>query len=253
MGRWFRPFFEHANIRVSSRDKATALTLAECVAQSDVVLINVPLENTAEVIAEVAPLCRPGQLLVDNTSVKSDPVAAMSKAAPKGVEVLGMHTIFGPGIQSLRGQNVIFCKTPSSGPLAQELENIFYKYGAVITHATPQEHDKQMALHQNLEHFTKVVLAEFLAREFGSLDACGRYTSPNSRLTLGMMARMLLGDPNLYAGIQHHNREGAPLIEKFTQVAQEFGRAIAEGRTDVIEASLRKVARLLTKQRWPTC
>ncbi len=239
MGRWFRPFFEAADIRVRSCDKATALTPAACVAQSDVVLINVPLESTAHVIAQVAPLCRPGQLLVDNTSVKTEPLATMMQAAAEGVEVLGMHTIFGPGIDSLRGQNVVFCRTASSGLLAQELENIFYKHGALITHATPQEHDKQMALHQNLEHFTKVVLAEFLRREFGTLDACARYSSPNSRLSLGMMARMLLGDPTLYTGIQAHNQAGAPLIEKFTLLVQEFGQAIAQGRTDVIETSLR--------------
>ena len=240
MGHWFRPFFEQADIQVLSCDKNTPLTHAACVAQSDVVLINVPLADTAEVIAQVAPLCRAGQLLVDNTSVKSEPVAAMGEAAPEGVEVLGMHTIFGPGIATLREQNVVFCRTPSCGPMAQELETIFYKYGAIITHTTPREHDKQMALHQNLEHFTKVVLAEFLRREFGNLDACTRYTSPNSRLSLGTMARMLLGDPNLYAGIQQHNREGAPLIEKFNQVMQQFGQAVAEGRIDVIASSLRQ-------------
>ena len=56
-----------------------------------------------------------------------------------------MHTVFGPAVENLRQQNVIFTRTPASGELAREFEAIFYKYGAKITYTTPEYHDKQMA------------------------------------------------------------------------------------------------------------
>jgi len=145
------------------------------------------------------------------------------------VEVLGMHTVFGPTITELRRQNVIFTTTPKSGELAQEFEGIFYKYGAAITHTTPEYHDRQMAFHQNLEHFTKVVLAEVLRAQFGTPEVMASYSSPNSRLSLITMGRVLKGDPGLYAEIQTQNLQGAGMIQEYLRIAGEIGRALMQG------------------------
>jgi prephenate dehydrogenase len=229
MGRWFRPFFETAGYQVLISGRTTPLTYQQCIEQSDAVLFNVPISSTIEVIHRLGPLFRPGQLMVDNTSIKTQPVSAMLEVAPEGVEVLGMHTVFGPTIAELRRQNVIFTTTPRSGELAQEFEGIFYKYGATITHTTPEYHDRQMAFHQNLEHFTKVVLAEVLRAQFGTPEAMASYSSPNSRLSLITMGRVLKGDPGLYAEIQTQNLQGSGMIEEYLRVAGAIGRALMQG------------------------
>jgi prephenate dehydrogenase len=113
--------------------------------------------------------------------------------------------------------------------LAQEFEGIFYKYGATITHTTPEYHDQQMAFHQNLEHFTKVVLAEVLRAQFGAPEMMARYSSPNSRLSLITMGRVLNGDPGLYAEIQTQNLQGPGMIQEYLRVAGEIGRALMDG------------------------
>ena len=151
---------------------------------------------------------RPGQLIADNTSIKTQPVEAMLAAVPEGVEVLGMHTIFGPRVESLRHQNIVFTRTPASGPRAKEFEDVFYKHGATITYTTPQYHDKQMAFHQNLEHFTKVALAQVLHTHFSDPTEMDRYSSPNSRTSLAVMGRILRADPDLYSEIQSYNLQG---------------------------------------------
>jgi len=167
--------------------------------------------------------------MVDNTSIKTQPVAAMLDAAPEGVEVLGMHTVFGPAITELRRQNVIFTRTSRSAELAQEFEGIFYKYGGTITHTTPEYHDRQMAFHQNLEHFTKVVLAEVLRAQFGHPEAMANYSSPNSRLSLITMGRVLKGDSGLYAEIQTQNLQGPGMIQEYLHIAEEVGRVLIQG------------------------
>ncbi|HET6345349.1 MAG TPA: prephenate dehydrogenase/arogenate dehydrogenase family protein, partial [Myxococcota bacterium] len=171
MGQWLARFLEGAGYEVAVSGRHTPLTYAACVAASDVVIVNVPIAHTETVIETVGPMLRPGQLLVDNTSIKGAPVAAMTRVAPGGVEVLGMHTVFGPATTELRRQNVVFTRTDSSGELAAEFEAIFHKHGARITHTTPAHHDQQMAFHQNLEHLTKVALAEVLCRYFPNGDA----------------------------------------------------------------------------------
>lgn len=229
MGRWFEPFFAGAGYRVLISGRLTPLTYQQCVAQSDAVIINVPISHTVEVIHKVGHFFRPGQLMVDNTSIKTQPVAAMLEVAPEGVEVLGMHTVFGPHISELRRQNVIFTSTARSGELAQEFEGIFYKYGATITHTTPADHDRQMAFHQNLEHFTKIVLAEVLRTQFGTPTVMDMYSSPNSRLSLLTMGRILKGDPPLYAEIQTQNLQGAGMIQEYLRIAGAIGQALSAG------------------------
>jgi prephenate dehydrogenase len=229
MGGWFRPFFENAGYQVLISGRTTPLTYQACIAQADAVIINVPISHTIELIHKLGHFFRPGQLMVDNTSIKTQPVAAMLQVAPEGVEVLGMHTVFGPTITELRRQNVIFTATARSGELAQEFEGIFYKHGATITHTTPEYHDRQMAFHQNLEHFTKVVLAEVLRAQFGTPEMMASYSSPNSRLSLITMGRVLKGDPDLYAEIQTQNLQGAGLLQEYLRIAGEIGRALIQG------------------------
>jgi prephenate dehydrogenase len=228
MGRWFRPFFDRAGYQVLISGRTTPLSYQQCIEQSDAVIFNVPISHTVELIHKLGLYFRPGQLMVDNTSIKTQPVTAMLEVAPEGVEVLGMHTVFGPAVTELRRQNVVFTTTPRSGELAQEFEGIFYKYGATITHTTPEYHDRQMAFHQNLEHFTKVVLAEVLRAQFGAPEMMARYSSPNSRLSLITMGRVLQGDPGLYAEIQTQNLQGPGMIQEYLRVAGDIGRALME-------------------------
>ena len=245
MGGWFERFLSSAGYRVLISGRHTPLTYGQCIAQSDAVIINVPIKNTVEVIRGVGGFFRPGQLIADNTSIKTQSVAAMLQAVPEGVEVLGMHTVFGPAVESLRHQNVVFTRTPASGELAREFENIFYKYGAKITYTDPEYHDKQMAFHQNLEHFTKLVLAQVLQSQFGDPMEMDSYSSPNSRTSLTTMGRILSADPALYSEIQSYNLQGPAMIQAYLDAAQALGQALIAGNVAVFKESMRNSATAL--------
>ena len=238
MGQWFRKFLGEARCNVLISGRRTPLTYQQCIEQSDVVIINVPIRNTVDVIHDVGRYFRPGQLITDNTSIKTQPVEAMLAAVPEGVEVLGMHTIFGPRVESLRNQNIVFTRTPLSGARAKEFEDIFYKYGATITYTTPQYHDKQMAFHQNLEHFTKIALAQVLHTHFSDPTEMDRYSSPNSRTSLAIMGRILRADPDLYSEIQSYNLQGPTVLKAYLDVVQTLARALIDGNVDAFTRSM---------------
>ncbi len=238
MGQWFQRFFAPAGYDVLISGRRTSLTYEQCITQSDAVIINVPIKNTVDTIKQVGQWFRPGQLIADNTSIKTQPVAAMLEAMPEGVEVLGMHTVFGPAVESLHGQNVVFTRTDVSGELAREFENIFYKYGAKITYTDPETHDRQMAFHQNLEHFTKLVLAQVLRGQFGDPFEMDSYSSPNSRTSLVTMGRILNADPDLYSEIQAYNLQGPDMIHAYLEAAQQLGQALIAGDVDIFKAEM---------------
>ncbi|MDH7500679.1 MAG: prephenate dehydrogenase/arogenate dehydrogenase family protein, partial [candidate division NC10 bacterium] len=238
MGGWFSRFFRGARYRVLISGRRTPLTYPECVEQSDAVVINVPIPYAVQVIETVGRYFRAGQLIVDNTSIKTQPVEAMLRSVPEGVEVLGMHTVFGPSIKELRNQNVVFTYTPKSGELCQEFEGIFYKFGARITRTTPEFHDQQMAFHQNLEHFTKIALAEVLRERFGGPQGLAAYSSPNSRMSLITMGRILNLDPRMASEIQSFNLQGRGMIEEYLKVVTRLGRAMREGDVEALRNSM---------------
>jgi prephenate dehydratase/prephenate dehydrogenase len=243
MGSWFVKFFGAAGYRVLTSGRKTPLTYRQCIEQSDAVIINVPIQHTVEVIEAVGKCFRPGQLIVDNASIKTRPVAAMLKSVPEGVEVLGMHTVFGPSIAALANQNVLFTPTPRSGELAQEFEGIFYKHGARITRTSPEHHDQQMAFHQNLEHFTKIALAEVMRRRFGGPQALASYSSPNSRMSLITLGRILNLDPQMIAEIQTFNTQGPAMVGEYLEVVTRLGNALIQGEVGELKESMTESAR----------
>jgi prephenate dehydrogenase len=238
MGQWFQRFFTPAGYDVLISGRRTPLTYEQCIAQSDAVIINVPIKHTVDTIKQVGHWFRPGQLIADNTSIKTQPVAAMLEAVPQGVEVLGMHTVFGPAVDSLHSQNVVFTRTDVSGELSREFENIFYKYGAKITYTDPETHDRQMAFHQNLEHFTKLVLAQVLRSQFGDPFEMDSYSSPNSRTSLVTMGRILSADPDLYSEIQAYNLQGPAMIHAYLAAAQQLGQALIAGDVETFKTEM---------------
>ncbi|MEM6638268.1 MAG: prephenate dehydrogenase/arogenate dehydrogenase family protein [Pseudomonadota bacterium] len=242
MGRWLHEFFSSAgyDVLVSGRD--TDLTYDECIAHANAVVVNVPIQHTRAVIEKVAPLMASGQVLVDNTSIKRDAVKAMLEHAPEGVEVLGMHTVFGPAAAGLKGQNVIFTRTDRAGRRSAEFENIFYKHGAQVTYADSDAHDRQMALHQNLEHFTKLVLAEVITQTVPDADALEPFSSPNSRASLATMGRVLHMDLELLGQIQSHNQYGAAVIRQYADVVERLACAVEQGDLAALQRSVEKSA-----------
>ncbi|MFK8030111.1 MAG: prephenate dehydrogenase/arogenate dehydrogenase family protein [Gammaproteobacteria bacterium] len=242
MGGWFRRLFEQAGYDVVLCGLDSGVSVEECIRQSQAVLLSVPIADAVQVARRVSAHLRPGQLVLDNTSVKGQVMSALLEAVPEGVEVLGMHTIFGPDVDSLRKRNTVFTRTDRSGELAEEFEHIFYKYGAHLSYTDETNHDQQMAFHQNLEHFTKIVLAEVLAKHVNSPATTQAYSSPNSRASLRTMARVLRIDVKLLTEIQAHNSQGPAVIEQFMSIARDVQSLIEAGDFDSllkrIEASL---------------
>ena len=76
----------------------------------DVIVVSVPIAATAGVIAEVGPLMKKGQLLMDLTSLKKEPVALMLKHSE--ADVVGCHPLFGPSITEPAGHQYCFMPGP---------------------------------------------------------------------------------------------------------------------------------------------
>ncbi len=226
MGRSLHTLFSDLGHDVSSADLETALRPADAAAMADVVVISVPIRETRAVIEQLGPLVRADALLMDVTSLKTDPMRAM--LASSEASVLGTHPMFGPGVNTYQGQRVVIC--PGRGETWIEwARQMFSARGLVITEATPEEHDSMMAIVQVLHHFKTQVLGLALSRAGTPLEETLRFTSPAYLLEAYVTGRHFAQSPELYGPIEMLNPESSHVVEVFREAAADLAAILASG------------------------
>lgn len=193
---------------------------------ADIVIITVPINKTLDVIRGVAPVVKKGSLLMDLTSVKKAPCDAMDKAAPKGVEVLGCHPVFGPTVTSFKGQNFVLCSI-RDGKMSAWMKGLLKKEGARITLCSPEEHDSAMGIVQGLTHFMLISAGMALKDLDFDLQKSRKFSSPVYDLILDVVGRILGQDPKLYAEIQLNNPETKKARDAYMRAAERLDAMIS--------------------------
>jgi len=198
---------------------------ALAVKDADIVIISVPINATLDVIKEVAPHVMAGSLLMDLTSVKEKPCEYMNKYAPKDVEVLGTHPVFGHRVGGLEGQ--VFVLTPVRGKKwAPYVREFLEEHKARVYESTPKEHDRVMAVVQGLTHFNYISVGKTLENLDFDIKESRKYSSPIYDLMLDMIGRIVGQNPELYASIQMQNPQVTKVHKVFLETASELADAV---------------------------
>ncbi|GKT08946.1 prephenate dehydrogenase/arogenate dehydrogenase family protein [Desulforhabdus sp. TSK] len=202
MGRLFGKFFQEMGYRVTAADLSAERTNREVVEESDVILFAVPLHKTVAVIRELVPFTRPGQLLMDLTSLKTLPIAEMLRSP---AAVVGLHPMFGGRISSFRGQTLVACPVRIERADWSLLRRLFVDRGVKVKEASPEEHDRMMSIIQVLFHMTTMLTGRVL-RDYGvDIAETMEYTSPSYRLEMNLLGRIFAQSGVLYSAITQMN------------------------------------------------
>ena len=224
MGALVAQMFADLGHRIIVADESTDTTPVDAARVADVTIVSVPIDVTERVIREVGPHVREDALLLDVTSIKEAPVAAML-AATRG-SVVGTHPMFGPNVHSLQGQRLVLCRARGDA-WADWLAAAFRARGLTVTEATPERHDRAMAVVQVLTHFQTQVLGATLARLGMPLEETLAFTSPAYLLELYVAGRHFAQDPALYGPIEMLNASTGAVTTAFADAARELAEVLA--------------------------
>ena len=166
--------------------------------KAELVIVSVPIEQTVSIIEKTARYLTPSTTLVDVTSIKTPIVEAMLDCHPG--PVLGLHPMFGPGVDSFLSQNVVVCPGRQQQAYQWFIDFIASRGGNTIW-CTPQEHDRMMAIVQAIRHFSTFGLGAFLAEEEIDLSRSLEFASPLYRMQLDLVSRLFAGDASLYLNV----------------------------------------------------
>ena len=136
---------------------------SEAIAGASIVVVAVPVPVMPALLASIAPLLTPEQLVVDVGSVKVLPSTAMAAALGTRIPWIGTHPLFGPTSLALaeRPLRVVLCPN-AMHPAAVARARAFYeRLGCWTIEQDAHAHDKAMA--------ETHALAFFVAK--GMLDA----------------------------------------------------------------------------------
>jgi chorismate mutase/prephenate dehydrogenase len=187
---------------------------ADLCADCDLVVVTVPIRETAGVIERLGPLLEPGTVLADFTSHKAEPLAAML-AAHRG-PVLGLHPLHGPDVQNLSKQLMVICSGRDGGQ-ADWLRDQFRLWGLREAELTAAGHDESMHLVQGLRHFLALLHGSFLTAQGTSPRDILALSSPIYRAELMMTGRIFAQNPELYADIVFADRARRELLLAFLE------------------------------------
>ena len=219
MGSLFASLFGDLGHAVMIADLDTELSSAEAASIADVVLISVPIASTIEVIEKLGPLVRKDALLMDITSIKTEPMQAMLDNSQ--ASVIGTHPLFGPSIHTVQGQRMVL--TPGRINDASDwlswLSTMLRARGLILHQTTPEEHDRAMGIVQVLTHYSTEVLGRTLAKLGVPIDETLQFTSPVYFIDMLMTARHFAQSPDLYASIQMSNPETTTVLKAFVESA----------------------------------
>lgn len=128
-----------------------------------VVILCVPISAMQTTLRIMAPLLKPGTIVMDVCSVKVYPVQWMKELLPDTVEILATHPMFGPdsAAESVSGYKIVLCPERITSTRYEKIKKVLTDKGLILIETSAQEHDRKIAVSLALTHFIGRTLSEF--------------------------------------------------------------------------------------------
>jgi len=231
MGRFFSDRLTQAGHEVNVLGRTDWERADEILAGVDLVILSVPLHLTETIAQRLAPHLSPGTALTDVASIKA-PILQTMLAAHRG-PVLGLHPMFGPGVNSFLAQKVVVCPGRQDEAFEWFLDAIAQDGGHLVT-ASAEEHDQVMIVVQAIRHFATLCLGIFLAREGIDINRSLEFASPLFRMELNIIGRMFAQDPALCSEIITASGDRRQAIQRLASTCQELADLFLNDNQDVL-------------------
>lgn len=218
----------------------------QAVANSDCVILCMPVGVMGEVAKKIIPAMKSGAILIDTGSTKESVIEAIQPYLRDDISFVPCHPMAGTefsgpdaGFASLF-ENRWCLLTPCKSTTEDALEKITYfwqKMGAQTRNLPIKHHDKVCAIVSHLPHllaFTICNTADHLADETRSevLD----YAASGFR----DFTRIAASDPTMWRDVFLNNREAIlEMLARFIEDTQAMARAIRWGDEDYIVNSIK--------------
>lgn len=214
MGGWMLDFLRVQGFEVVSADPAGPVDNVESyddwrpldLDRFDAIVVAPPLRATNQTLLELAAR-KPKGIVFDVGSLKTplrDGIQALQNA---GVRVTSIHPMFGPDVELLSGQHIIFIDCQDADALAYA-HALFAQTTAVRVDMNLDEHDQLIAVVLGLSHAVNIAFFDALAQSGQSAPKLAKMSSTTFDAQLRVANAVAHENPWLYYDIQALNDFG---------------------------------------------
>ncbi|MDH5463810.1 MAG: prephenate dehydrogenase [Nitrosopumilus sp.] len=171
MGQWFAKYFAGEGFEVTGYDSENkvvgkdikiAESLVGGILKADYVVLCTPTRRTPEIIRLIAKEMKRDTYLIEISSEKSKVVTSLSKM-PSKINPICIHPMFGPGVKTIKGQNIISVPIKDAKKELTMAKTLFE--GANFVTIDAVEHDKKIAVILGLTHLMNLVFANIISKD----------------------------------------------------------------------------------------
>lgn len=168
-------------LRLKAIDQATR-DISKAVKGADLVILCQPVEAIIASLPKIAKLLKPGTIVIDVGSSKSEIVKKAQKHLPRNVFFVGCHPLAGSekkgiGFASSKLFDKTLCiltPTPATNKKAlKAVENLWHKLGAKTCFLKPIVHDDILAFISHLPHVVAFSLINSIPAQYLKFSAAG--------------------------------------------------------------------------------
>jgi prephenate dehydrogenase len=249
MGFWFASYFVKKGFSVSTFDvkpaavagAKSAADLKECVRDADLVLVSVPVQKTAELVARCAKEMKKGSRLAEISSVKSKTLPALKKVR-KDLQVLCLHPMFGPGAEAGRNLKMLLVPVRDRQGEYEATRRLFSDMSINVI-ADAKTHDRSIAAVLGLTYFVNIAFAGVMARE--NLRALKKVGGTTFAVQSTLAESVMTDEPELASALVRDNPYARAYMAGYLKIAQQIAG------TKKLEPALKKIKQDLQKQADP--
>lgn len=242
MGQWFAKYFASKNFEVTGYDSENKLakkdiieaeSLVGAILKAEYVVLCTPTRRTPEIIRLIAKEMKRGTYLIEISSEKSKVVSSLSKM-PAKINPICIHPMFGPGVKTIKGQNIISVPIKDAKKELTIAKSLFE--GANFVTIDAVEHDKKIAVILGLTHLMNLVFANIISKDEKVL-LTEKMSGTTFRVQKTLAESIMTESPELIETIIAN-----PEIRR---VAEELWKDIGRLLTDVQESKTEEVIKYI--------
>ena len=251
MGLWFTKYFTGKGFEVTGYDSENKVTgkgviisesLVGGILKADYVVLCTPTRRTPEIIRLIAKEMKRGTYLIEISSEKSKVVSSLSKM-PIKINPICIHPMFGPGIKTLKGQNIISVPIKDAKKELTVAKALFE--GANFVTIDAVEHDKKIAVILGLTHLMNLVFANIVSKD-EKMNLTEKMSGTTFRVQKTLAESIMTESPELIETIIA-NPEIRRVAEELWKDIGRLLTAVQESKTEEVISYIKECQERLAK------
>lgn len=206
---------------------------------SDYVIYSVEAENIKKIVKAYAPSTKVGAIVGGQTSCKAPEIEAFEEYLPPDVEIISVHSLHGPKVNTT-GQPLVIIGHRASSHNVDFVKSLVSCLNSKIVELTADEHDKITADTQAVTHaaFLSMGVAWHKMRLYPWKSS--RWIGGLENAKVNISLRIFSNKWHVYAGLAITNPSAHKQIMQYAQSVTDLYKLIIENKHDEIRERILK-------------